>query len=151
MEKKNHGYGDSWVCRGVLCRCLLDTGLGKCRSATLLDTGLGSAAEAMRAHCCCLVTSHVWLSVTPWPVAHQALLSMGFSRQESWSGLPFSPPGDLPHPGIEPGPSCIGRQILYWKAQWRPGLRIWYQTLQKCEVMLHPQSTWETASPCNRH
>ena len=41
--------------------------------------------------------------MTPWTVAHQALLSMEFSRQEYWSGLPFSSPGDLPGPGIEPG------------------------------------------------
>ena len=41
-------------------------------------------------------------SVTPWTVALQAPLSMGFSRQEYWSGLPCPPPGDLPHPGIEP-------------------------------------------------
>ena len=40
---------------------------------------------------------------TPWTVACQASLSMGFSRQEYWSGLPFPPPGDLPDPGIEPG------------------------------------------------
>ena len=39
---------------------------------------------------------------TPWTVAHQAPLSMGFSRQECWSGL-FPSPGDLPNPGIEPG------------------------------------------------
>ena len=39
---------------------------------------------------------------TPWTVARQAPLSMGFSRQESWSGLPFPSPGDLPDPGIEP-------------------------------------------------
>ena len=38
----------------------------------------------------------------PWTVAHYAPLSMGFSRQEYWSGLPFPPPGDLPDPGIEP-------------------------------------------------
>ena len=41
-------------------------------------------------------------SVTPWIEAHQTLLSMGFSRQEYWSGLPLPSPGDLPHPGIEP-------------------------------------------------
>ena len=46
--------------------------------------------------------SHVQLFATPWTVAHQAPLSMGFSRQESWSGLPCPPPGDLPHPGTEP-------------------------------------------------
>ena len=43
----------------------------------------------------------VQLFVTPWTVAHQAPLSMGFSRQECWSGLPSPPPGDLPDPGIE--------------------------------------------------
>ena len=46
--------------------------------------------------------SHVWLFVTPWMVAYQAPLSIGFSRQEYWSGLPFPSPGDLPNPGIEP-------------------------------------------------
>ena len=46
--------------------------------------------------------SHVQLFATLWTVAHQALLSMGFSRQGYWSGLPFPPPGDLPDPGIEP-------------------------------------------------
>ena len=40
--------------------------------------------------------------VTPWTVAHQAPLSMGFSRQEYWSGFLFPFPGDLPNPGIEP-------------------------------------------------
>ena len=39
---------------------------------------------------------------TPWTVAHQAPLSMGFSREEYWSGLPFPTPGDLPDPGTEP-------------------------------------------------
>ena len=46
--------------------------------------------------------SHVRLFATPWTVAYQASLSMGFSRQEYWSGLPFPSPGDLPDPGIEP-------------------------------------------------
>ena len=46
--------------------------------------------------------SHVRLFVTPWTVAHRALPSMGFFRQEYWSGLPFPSPGDLPSPGIEP-------------------------------------------------
>ena len=46
--------------------------------------------------------SHVWLFVTPWTVAHQAPLSVGFSRQEYWSVLPFSSTGDLLDPGIEP-------------------------------------------------
>ena len=47
------------------------------------------------------VLSCIQLFVTPWTVVHQAPLSMGFSRQEYWSGLPFPSPGDLPDPGIE--------------------------------------------------
>ena len=46
--------------------------------------------------------SRVRLFATPWTAAPQAPLSMGFSRQEYWSGLPFPPLGDLPDPGIEP-------------------------------------------------
>ena len=54
-------------------------------------------------------------SVTLWTVACQAPLSMGFSRQEYWRGLPCPPPGDLPDPGIKPRLyiPCIGRQVLY--------------------------------------
>ena len=46
--------------------------------------------------------SHVWLFATLWTIAYQSPLSMGFSRQEYWGGLPCPPPGDLPGPGIEP-------------------------------------------------
>ena len=46
--------------------------------------------------------SRVRLFANLWTVAHQAPLSLGFSRQEYWSGLPFPSPGDLPNPGIEP-------------------------------------------------
>ena len=52
-----------------------------------------------RLHAC--VVPVVTDSATPWTVACQASLSMGFSRQEYWSGLPFPSPGDLPDPGIE--------------------------------------------------
>ena len=45
--------------------------------------------------------NHVKLIVTPWTAAYQAPLSMGFSRQEYWSELPFPSPGDLPDPEIE--------------------------------------------------
>ena len=48
-------------------------------------------------------------SATPWTIARQAPLSMEFSRQEFWSGLPFPSPGDLPDPGIEPvSPTLAG-------------------------------------------
>ena len=57
--------------------------------------------------------SHAQLFVTPWTVASQAPLSMGFPRQEYWNGLPFPSPGDLPDPGIVPespaSPALAGR------------------------------------------
>ena len=65
--------------------------------------------------------SHVRLFATPWTVARQAPLSMGFSRQEYWSGLPFPSPGDLPDPGIKPvslaSPVLAGRFFTHW-ATW---------------------------------
>ena len=51
--------------------------------------------------------SCVQLFATPWTVAYQASLSLGFSRQEYWSGLPFPSLGDLPDPGIEPGSPAL--------------------------------------------
>ena len=53
---------------------------------------------------CCMLShfSHIWFFVTLQNMAHQAPLSMGFSRQEYWSELPCSPPGDFPNPGIQP-------------------------------------------------
>ena len=53
--------------------------------------------------CVCMLSrfSHVHLFATRWTVARQAPLSLGFSRQEYWSGVPCSPPGDLPNPGIK--------------------------------------------------
>jgi len=56
--------------------------------------------------------SRVRLSATPWTVARQAPLSMGFSRQECWSGLPFPSPGDLPNPGIELGSPALQADAL---------------------------------------
>ena len=52
------------------------------------------------------------LFVTPWTVAYQAPLSMGFSRQEYWSGLPFPSPGDFPDPGIESGSPALQADAL---------------------------------------
>ena len=56
--------------------------------------------------------SHVWLFVTPWTIAYNAPLSMGFSRQEYWSGLPFPFPEDLPNPGIKPGSPTLQADAL---------------------------------------
>ena len=56
--------------------------------------------------------SCVRLFATPWTVAYQAPPSMGFSRQECWSGLPFPSPGDLPNPGIEPRSPALRADAL---------------------------------------
>ena len=68
--------------------------------------------EVWRQSACMLSHSVVFTFATPWPVACQAPLSMEFSRQEYWNGLPFPFPGDLPNPGIEPG-LLHCRWILY--------------------------------------
>ena len=56
--------------------------------------------------------SRVRLFATPWTVAYEAPPSMGFSRQEYWSGLPFPSPGDLPDPGIEPRSPALQADAL---------------------------------------
>ena len=56
--------------------------------------------------------SRVQLFATPWTVARQAPLSMGFSKQEYWSGLPFPSPGDLPDPGIKPRSPAVQADSL---------------------------------------
>ena len=62
---------------------------------------------------CAQLFGRVQLFATPWTEAPQAALSMGFPRQEYWSGLPFPPPGDLPDAGIKLTSPCIGKWILY--------------------------------------
>ena len=66
------------------------------------------AMQLLLSHFC-----HVCLFKTPWTVARQASQSVGFSRQEYWSGFPCPPPGDLPNPGIKPSspvaPELAGR------------------------------------------
>ena len=73
----------------------------------------------------CESLSRVRLFATPWTIAHQAPLSLGFSRQEYWSGLPSPSPGDLPDPGIKPGASLGAQQVKNPPAVWE----IWVQTL----------------------
>jgi len=59
--------------------------------------------------------------VTPWVVARQASLSLGFPRQEYWSGLPFPSPGDLPDPGIEPISPALQADSLLTEPPGNPG------------------------------
>ena len=69
----------------------------------------------------CWLLSHVQLFATPWSIAQQVPLSMEFSRQENWSGLPFPPPGHLPHPGIEPGSPALQTDSLPSEPPEKPG------------------------------
>ena len=67
------------------------------QSTSVYTTVIPAAVDYM----CAYLLSHVRLFVTAWTVARQGPLSMGFSKQENWSGLPYPPSGDLPNPGIE--------------------------------------------------
>ena len=73
----------------------------------------------------CSVTSVVSDSATPWTIALQTPLSMGFSRQEYWSGLPCPAPGDLPNTGIKPTFPMIPALIPYHRATWEEVLNIY--------------------------
>ena len=92
LEIKSFNYLHLWLFKSLKLRCV---SVGESESFS------------------CLFVSD---STTPWTVAHQAPLSMRFSRQEYWSGLPFPSPGNLPDPRIEPGSSDY-RQILYHLSQ----------------------------------
>ena len=82
--------------------------------------------------CVCVRVRVQWYPfVTPWTVAHQAPLSMRFSRQEYWSGVPFPSPGESSQPKDQTHIcciSCIGRQILYHDLQWSDKL---------CDSVIH--------------
>ena len=80
---------------GVHFHCLLHS------QVLLRSSAVNSFACAV---CVLSRSSRVQLFESPWTVALQAPLSMGFSRQEYWSGLPFPPPGDLPDSGIKTAP-----------------------------------------------
>ena len=72
--------------------------------------------------CACVLSyfSHVRLFVILWTVAHQAPLSVGFSKQEYWSWLPCPSPGDLPHPGIEPRSPALEVDSLWLAPPGKP-------------------------------
>ena len=95
--------------------------------------------------------SRVWLFATPWTVAYQAPLSMEFSRQEYWSGLPFPYPGDLPDPGIEPGSSTLQADALQSEP---PGkslilLNLWAFREEKTKTHRHKENEF-TAWECKK-
>ena len=82
----------------------------------------------------------------PWTVAPQAPLSMGFPRQEYWSGLPFPSPGDLPSPGLEPGSSALQADSLPCPL---PSSIIMYIQHNYVETVYTMQCVWCWPSPAN--
>ena len=88
-----------------------------------------------------VLVSYIWLFVTLWIVAHQTPLSMGFSRQEYWSGLPFPSPGDLPNPGIEPRSPALQADSLPAQPPGKPitALCVWVcDVTQSCLTLCNP-------------
>ena len=103
--------------------------------------------------------SHVWLFEAPWTAAHQAPLSIGFPRQEYWSGLPFPSPGNLHDPGIKPtshvSPTLAGEfftntSSANWEARWISCgisqaicwiLLLWFS----CSLLSDSATPWTTA------
>ena len=90
-------------------------------------------------------------SLCPWTVAYQAPLSMGFSRQKYWSGLPFPSPGDLPNPGIKPWSSALQAdplpseppRIFHAADYLHPGLSEWIHSRMETQVDLkEPLEPW---------
>ena len=85
--------------------------------------------------------SHVQLFAIPWTAVYQASLSMGFSRQEDWSGLPFPSPGDLPDPGIEPRSPALQADALTSEPPGKPKIvfvvAYFYSELKIPYVSLH--------------
>ena len=89
--------------------------------------------------------SHVWLFATLWTVAHQAPRSVGFSRHEYGSGLPFPSPGNLPDPGIEPRSPVLQADALTSKPPGKPRVTI---RIGKEEIQFSPSwqlSLWLTS------
>ena len=92
---------------------------------------------------CVCVFSHVQFFVTPWAVACQTPLSMGFSRQEYWSGLPFPSPGDLPDARIKPVSPELQADPLLLSHLGNPQLQIYHKiTCMPHVVTLGCLSTW---------
>ena len=83
--------------------------------------------------------------VTPGTVACQAVLSMGFSRQEHWSGAPCPPPGALPDPGADPASLAsptLGRWILHYYTTWEAHTEAYINDSSKTKVEGHLFCTW---------
>ena len=115
------------------------------------EAGAGSGLAQL-----CQSPSCVRLFAIPWTVAHQAPPSMGFPRQEYWSGLPIHSLGDLPNPGIEPGSLTLladalsseppGKPVAQLMQHLGPGWRHLPASPRLCghEPPAHPLSAWQS-------
>ena len=86
--------------------------------------------------CCSVVSDSL---ATPWTITRQVSLSMGFLRQEHWSGLPFPSPGDLPHPAIEPESPALQKDDLPTELWGKPGFLSNHLSPQSCDEFLEEQ------------
>ena len=86
----------------------------------LRDSDRGNLCAEPRNVVGCSLLSHVWLSMTPWTVARKAPLSMGFPRQEYWSGLTFHCPGIFPTQGSHPGLLHCRQFLYHWATREAP-------------------------------
>ena len=110
------------------------------------------SCEVLKSKCESVSCSVCLTLATPWTVAHQAPLSVEFSRQEYWSGLPCPSPGDLPGPGVEPGSPALQADPLPSKPPGKPrkGLDVVFVWVpgsyrgERCQV-------WERGGISNPH
>ena len=120
------------------------------RSAQAPSHGGQACVHVCVCVCACMLSrfSHVWLCVTPWTVAHQAPLSMGFSRQEYWSGLPCPSLGDLHDPGMEHASlvsPALADGFFTTSAMWEAQACVRGQQL--CTSWRHRARQWSLPSP----
>ena len=112
--------------------------------------GTGKVLLPHSAKTCVHSLSCAWLLATPWTVAYQASLSMGFSRQQYWSRLPFPSPRDLPNPGIESTspstPGLMSRFFYHWAPREAPFTEQICKEQQVAQVRMIPylNTKWHT-------
>ena len=133
----------TWPIRQARSRGIIIMTTGWCRASTFrLPRKLTSACSLSALLLLFTCFSHVRPFVTPWTVAHQAPLSMGFPRQEYWSELPFPSPRDLPNSRIKPmSPSLAGMFFITEPPGKPPCLLLWPKGLKrlafKSEIFVH--------------
>ena len=89
--------------------------------------------------------SHAQLFVTLWTVTYLAALSVGFSRQEYWSGLPFPSPGDLPNPGMEAGSPALQADALPSEPLGKPSLSLQFSSGQSLTLVQLFATQWSVS------